>query len=86
MPDGTTSWTISVSSETDADVQAYLAENGMTKDDLSKFVERTVRWKLFDTHIAEARKAFADVAPDELQTWIDEAVIWARSGKADDED
>jgi hypothetical protein len=86
MPDGTTSWTISVSTETDADVQAYLAEHGMTTEDLSKFVERTVRWKLFDSHMAEARRGFADMSPDEFEALIDEALTAARAGEISDDE
>jgi hypothetical protein len=46
----------------------------MRKGDISKFIEEAVRWRIFHQTVREAREAFADVAPDELQKMIDEAV------------
>jgi hypothetical protein len=39
MPDDTTRWTVSVSKETDIAVRSFLAQRGMKKGDLSKFIE-----------------------------------------------
>ena len=46
----------------------------MKKGDLSKFIEEAVCWRIFHQTVREARKAFVDVSPDELQKMIDEAV------------
>ena len=46
----------------------------MKKGDISKFVEEAVRWRIFHQTVREAREAFADVPPDNLQDLIDEAV------------
>jgi len=78
MPDDTTRWTVSVSKHTDIAVRSYLAQRGMKKGDLSKFIEEAVKWRVLDQTVAEARSKFADVAPDELQTIIDQAVTAAR--------
>jgi Mg/Co/Ni transporter MgtE len=51
----------------------------MKKGDISKFVEEAVRWRIFHQTVREAREAFADVPPDNLQDLIDEAVEDARA-------
>jgi hypothetical protein len=47
--------------------------------DISKFIEEAIRWRIFHDTVEEARAAFADVSPDELQKRIDEAVEDARA-------
>ena len=80
MPaDTTTRWTVTVSKETDIVVRSFLAQRGLKKGDLSKFIEEAVRWRVFDQTTAEARAAFADLAPDALQELLDEAVAEVRS-------
>jgi hypothetical protein len=78
MPDGTTRWTVSVSKETDIAVRSFLAQRGMKKGDLSKFIEDAVRWRVLDQTMAEARGKFADLSPDALETLLDEAVTETR--------
>lgn len=78
MPDGTTRWTVSVSKETDIAVRSFLAQRGMKKGDLSKFIEDAVRWRVLDQTVAEARSKFADLPPDELEALLDEAVSETR--------
>ena len=74
MPDAITRWTVSVSRDTDISVRSFLAQRGMKKGDLSKFIEDAVRWRVLDQTVAEARAGFADLPPDELQALLDEAV------------
>lgn len=76
--DSTTRWTVSVSKETDIAMRSFLAQRGMKKGDLSKFIEEAVRWRVFEQTIAEARSRFADLEPDALQSLIDEAVNASR--------
>jgi hypothetical protein len=79
MPaDTTTCWTVSVSKDTDIVVRSFLAQRGLKKGDLSKFIEEAVRCGVFDQTLAEVRGKFADMPPDELETLIDEAVAAAR--------
>lgn len=78
MPDDTTRWTVSVSKDTDIAVRSFLAQRGMKKGDLSKFIEEAVRWRVFDQTIAEARGKFADIEPDALEALIDDAVAATR--------
>ena len=70
----TTRLTITWSKETDHALRTFLGSQGMKKGDLSKFIEESVRWRIFHQTVREARKAFADVSPNELQKMIDEAV------------
>jgi len=70
----TTRLTITWSKEADHALRSFLGVQGMKKGDLSKFIEEAVRWRIFHQTVGEAREAFADVSPDELQKLIDEAV------------
>jgi hypothetical protein len=78
MPDDTTRWTVSVSKDTDIAVRSFLAQRGMKKGDLSKFIEDAVKWRVFDQTLAETRSKFADMPVEELEALIDEAVTATR--------
>ena len=78
MTDTTTRWTVSVSKQTDISVRSFLAQRGMKKGDLSKFIEEAVKWRVLDQTIAEARGQFADMPPEQLESLIGEAVAAAR--------
>ena len=82
MPDDTTRWTVSVSKETDIAVRSFLAQRGLKKGDLSKFIEDAVRWRVLDQTVAEARSKFADMPADELQALLDGAVAETRQAFA----
>lgn len=73
-----TRWTVSVSKNTDIAVRSFLAQRGMKKGDLSRFIEEAVKWRVLDQTITEARSKFEDMAPDELDALIEEAVAAAR--------
>ena len=70
----TTRLTITWSKEADHALRTFLGSQGMKKGDLSKFIEEAVRWRIFHQTVREARAAFADVSPDELQKMIDQSV------------
>jgi Ribbon-helix-helix domain len=83
MPnDTTTRWTVSVSKETDIAVRTFLAQRGMKKGDLSKFIEDVVKWRVLDQTMAEARGKFADLSPQALDSLLDEAVTATRQAGA----
>lgn len=71
--------TITWSKEADRALRTFLGSQGMKKGDLSKFIEEAVRWRIFHKTVSQARQAFADVSPDELQRMIDETVEDARA-------
>ena len=74
-----TRWTVKVDSQTDIDLRTYLAQQGMKKGDLTKFIEDAVKWRLFDLNWTEARAGFSDLDTDDMDTLIGEAVSAARS-------
>ncbi|GAN78768.1 ribbon-helix-helix domain-containing protein [Acidocella aminolytica] len=79
MPNDTmTRWTVSVSKDTDISVRSFLAQRGMNKGDLSKFIEDAVKWRILDRTMAEVQDKFSDLAPDALNNLLDEAVAAAR--------
>jgi hypothetical protein len=82
MPDGMTRWTVSVSKETDISVRSFLAQRGMKKGDLSKFIEEAVKWRVLDQTMAEVRSKFADMPVAELESLIDEAITAVRKAKS----
>jgi hypothetical protein len=78
MPNDTTRWTVSVSKGTDISVRSFLAQRGMKKGDLSKFIEEAVKWRVLDQTMAEARSKFADLPLEEAEALIEEAVAATR--------
>ena len=75
----TTRWTVTVSKDTDIAVRSLLAQRGLKKGDLSRFIEDAVRWRVFDQTLADTRAEFADLAPEALQDLIDEATEAVRN-------
>jgi hypothetical protein len=71
--DTQTRWTVSVPKETDIALRCFLAERGMKKGDMSKFIVDAVKWRVFEQTAAEIREKFSDVPPEELQNIVDEA-------------
>ena len=77
-PELPTRWTVSVSRDTDIAVRSFLAQRGLKKGDLSKFIEEAVRWRVFEQTVAEARAGFDDVPPEQLQSLLAEAIDASR--------
>ena len=82
MPNDTIRWTLSVSRDTDVAVRSFLAQRGMKKGDLSRFIEDAVKWRVLEQTMAEARGKFADMAPVALDALIDDAVTATRQSRA----
>ena len=79
MPDDTIArWTVSVSRDTDIAVRSLMAQRGMKSDDLSRFIEDAVKWRVLDQTMAEARAGFTDLAPGAVEAMADEAVAAVR--------
>ena len=74
-----TKWTISVDPQTDINLRTHLAQNGMKKGDLSKFVEEAVNWRLIRQTVSDVQARFSDLESDDIESLIEEAVAWARS-------
>ncbi len=71
-------WTIKVSKGTDISLRSFLAQHGMKKGDLSKFVEEAVRWRVLDKTVSEVRERNANVPDEEIEAAIDEALAAVR--------
>ena len=68
-----------VSKETHISLRTYLAQHGMRKGDLSRFVEEAVRWRVLDKSISETKAKNHGVSVKELENAIDEAVQAVRA-------
>lgn len=79
-----TRWTVSVPKAIDTSLRCFLAERGMKKGDISKFIVDAVKWRVFEQTLAEVREQAAAVPPDELQSIIDEALDSIRQEKRDE--
>jgi hypothetical protein len=68
-----------VSKETDVTLRTFLAQSGLKKGDLSKFVEDAVQSRLMKLNIAEARARNAHLRPEEIEAAVDQAVREVRA-------
>ena len=70
-------WTVRVSKDTDIAVRTFLAQRGMKKGDLAKFIEEAVRSRVFDQTVAEtkARNAAVPAKEKEIDTAIEDALV-----------
>jgi translation elongation factor EF-G len=71
-------WTVRVSKDTDVAVRTFLAQRGMKKGDLAKFVEEAVRWRVLDRTVAETKARNAKASVPEIEAAIDEALKTVR--------
>ena len=72
-------WNLTVSRRTDSAVRRLLARQGQArKGALSRFVEDAVRARILDEESGQAKARNANVAPEAIETAIDEALEWAR--------
>lgn len=74
-----TRWTVSVPKETDTLLRCFLAERGMKKGDISKFIVDAVKWRVFEQTLTEVREQVADIPEIELQAIINEATNAVRN-------
>ena len=74
-------WNIKVSKETDLALRTYLGARGAKKGDLSKFIEESVRWRIFHRSVQDIQQRNAGTDPGELQRSIDAAVREVRADR-----
>jgi|ERR1700722_2058138 len=72
-------WTVRVSKDTDVAVRTFLAQRGMNKGDLAKFIEEAVRWRVLDRTVAEVKVRNAKAPRAEIEAAIDEALKTVRN-------
>lgn len=72
-------WTIKVPKSTDIAVRSLLAQKGLKKGDLSKFVDAAARQRVYQQTVQDARARNANVSPAKLETLIEEALAEVRA-------
>ena len=75
----TVRWTVKVSRETDTALRSYLAQRGMKKGDISKFVEEAVRWRVLDRVVSEVKTRNAGISARKIQAAVDGALAAVRA-------
>lgn len=72
-------WTVKVSKDTDISLRSFLAQRGMRKGDLSKFIERAVQKEVFAQTVADVRARNANVPDKVIEDAIDDALRQVRA-------
>ena len=72
-------WTVKVSKETDIALRTYLAQAGMRRGDLSKFIEEAVRWRVLEQTASSVKARMSALSSRQLQAVIDNAVAKVRT-------
>lgn len=72
-------WTVKVSKSTDTSLRSHLAQKGLKKGDLSKFIEEAVRWRVFHQTVEDTKARNANVPQEEIDAAIDEALDAVRA-------
>ena len=76
---GAVRWTVKVSRDTDVALRSFLAQRGMKKGDLSKFIERAVQKEVFEQTVAEVEARNANVPDEEIEDAIADALRQVRA-------
>ena len=74
-------WNLSIPDDTDRTVRTFLAQSGLKKGDLSKFVDEAVRRRVFELTVQQVKERNATADQDQVAQLIDEAVSWARADR-----
>jgi ribbon-helix-helix protein len=72
-------WTVKVSKDTDVSLRSFLAQRGLKKGDLSKFIERAVQKEVFAQTVAEVQARNANVPNEEIEGAIEDALRMVRA-------
>ena len=76
---GNTRWTIFLPKDTDVSLRMHLAQAGLKKGGLSKFVADAVRWRLFDLNVRAAQVHNKGVDPGVIEDEIEQALTEVRA-------
>jgi hypothetical protein len=72
-------WSIKVPKSTDIAVRSLLAQKGLKKGDLSKFIDEAARRRVYQQTVQDARARNAGVSPEKLEGIIEEALAEVRA-------
>lgn len=68
-----------VSKHTDVSLRTFLAQRGLKKGDLSKFIERAVQKEIFARTVADVQARNEGVPNREIESGIDDALRQVRA-------
>ena len=72
-------WTVKVSKDTDVSLRSFLAQRGLKKGDLSKFIERAVQKEVFAQTVAAVQVRNAGVPHEQIEQAIEDALREVRA-------
>jgi uncharacterized SAM-dependent methyltransferase len=72
-------WTVKVSRDTDVALRSFLAQRGLKKGELSRFIERAVRKEVLAQTAAALKARNQDLPYARLQALVDESIARVRS-------
>ena len=72
-------WTVKVSKDTDVSLRSFLAQRGMKKGDLSKFIEQAVQKAVFSQTVADVEARNVELSDSEIEASIDDALRKVRA-------
>ena len=72
-------WTVKVSKDTDVSLRTFLAQRGLKKGDLSKFIEQAVQKEVFAQTVARVQARNVGVPDKEIEGEIDDALRQVRA-------
>lgn len=72
-------WTVKVSKDTDVSLRTFLAQRGLKKGDLSKFIERAVQKEVFAQTVADVQARNTNVPDKDVESAIDDALRQVRA-------
>ena len=71
-------WTVHVSPDTDLALRDFLDTPNLESEEVSKFIEEAVRWRMLDNDLQVIKDRNQDMPAEELQAIIDKSVIEER--------
>lgn len=75
-------WTVKVSRDTDVALRSFLAQRGLKKGELSRFIERAVRKEMLAQTAAALKARNQDLPYARLQAIIDQSIARVRAASA----
>jgi hypothetical protein len=72
-------WTVEVSRDTDVSLRSFLAQRGLKKGDLSKFIERAVEKEVFAQTVAAVQARNGNVPDERIEQAIEDALREVRA-------
>ena len=79
---GTVRWSLAVSRETDSRLRDHLAQEGLREEDLPRFAEEAVRWKVFEDTVFRVKSRKKGVPAERIEAAIDEALEAVRAERS----